>query len=183
MSGGRWKSAPVSVSIARDTFARPPKWTIGHGTTLIDGYPVAPYMTCTEAQADAWAIKDMTDAAHYVEAAVHVPLSEWELAALTSLTYNIGIGHFRESSVLSALNCGDPEQAADNILLYDHGENGEVLEGLRRRRERERGAFLLGMGKYVSVGAPVLPPKAAPAPLSAADVLNQDVLDGTPIPT
>jgi hypothetical protein len=36
-----------------DHLARPPVWTIGHGTTQVDGVPVTSGMSCTCERADA----------------------------------------------------------------------------------------------------------------------------------
>jgi lysozyme len=139
-----------------DKLAKPPVWTIGHGTTHINDHPVAPGMRCTRAEADAWAAADMVTAVHQVLGCVRVPLSDPQLAALTSLCYNLGIGNLRASTVLAALNQGLYRPAADRFLEYDHA-GGVEIGGLATRRARERALFLS-----------TLPA----APLSEADALN-----------
>lgn len=142
-----------------DSVARPPVWTIGHGTTRINGRPVPEGMTCTVAEADAWALDDARDATNQILHVVTVTLDDYQLGALISLVYNIGIGAFRTSSVLEALNRGLYTIAANRFLEYDHA-GGHVVSGLVTRRDLEREVFLTNMDH----------PKAAlkPAPKVAA---------------
>ena len=94
-------------------------------------------MTCTQAEADLWGADMLRTAAKQVCAKVHVPLTDHQLAALTSLCYNVGIGHFGMSDVLAALNRGLYPNAADRIPEYDHAD-GVVVTGLTTRRARGR---------------------------------------------
>jgi lysozyme len=128
-----------------DTLPDPPVWTIGHGTTFIDDKPVGPGMICTRQEADQWAMEAMRETGEEVLAAVHVDLNAMQLGALISLAYNIGIGHFRRSSVLEALNLALYQVAANRFLEYDEAGH-RVIEGLETRRGRERALFLTGMG-------------------------------------
>ena len=163
-----------------DTLAKPAKWTIGHGTTQIDGEAVRADMVCSKPQADLWAMADMTAAAHDVLNCVRVPLNDWQLAALISFCYNLGSPAFRKSSVLDALNLGLYQVAANRLLEYDHAGGVEV-RGLETRRGRERALFLIGLGVYVAEPLPGqaerdytpggLIPARPPTP-SEADVLN-----------
>lgn len=153
-----------------DTIAKPPVWTIGHGTTLIDDKPVCEGMTCTIKQANTWAARNMLQAATVVQRYVTVPLSECQLGALVSFCYNIGAGAFERSDVLKALNLGMYQAAADRMLEYDHA--GPVrVPGLTTRRARERALFLR---------TPLKPtfPTSAPEPAHPnADDLNQTEID------
>jgi lysozyme len=124
-----------------DRLAKPPVWTIGHGSTRVNGQPVHAGMTCTLTQADAWAAADLTSSARQVLACVLVGLTAPQLGALTSLVYNIGIGNFHASNILTALNQGHYQTAADRFLEYDHA-GGVELGGLETRRKRERALFL-----------------------------------------
>jgi lysozyme len=150
-----------------DTLARPPVWTIGHGTTLIDGKPVQAGMTCTETQAEDWAMAAMNEAASYVQNSVRVPLTDQQLGALTSFCYNVGCGHFGASTVKQALDHGLYAIAADRLLEYDHA-GGRRLRGLTTRRARERAMFLRGTA--IAAAPPA-------APEVTADDLNQAELD------
>ena len=61
--------------------------------------------------------------------------------AIISLTYNIGVNGFKRSSVLRLLKQGDKQNAADAFLLWNMA-GGKVLNGLVKRREKERQLFL-----------------------------------------
>lgn len=145
-----------------DMLAKPPRWTIGFGTTRIGNRPVRQGDVCTKSQAEAWAAADMWAALSYVRLQVVVALDDWQAAALTSLVYNVGMGHFHDSSVLAALNEARYYTAADCFLEYDHA-GGVRIAGLTKRRERERAMFLCQM--------PPMPPVVPP--LSEADTLNE----------
>ncbi|KRJ11905.1 lysozyme [Acinetobacter nosocomialis] len=58
-----------------------------------------------------------------------------------SLTYNIGSGAFKNSTLLKKLNKGDYQGAADQFLVWNKA-GGKVMKGLVRRREAERALFL-----------------------------------------
>ena len=68
-----------------------------------------------------------------------------QLAAMTSLAYNIGLGRFQLSSIRSNFNSGNIQKAADSFLLYNKARvDGKlvVLKGLDERRKLERQLFL-----------------------------------------
>lgn len=153
-----------------DTVAKNHVWTIGHGTTRINGEPVREGMICTRQQADTWAGEDMKDDCAFVMSRVHVPINEFQLAALTSLCYNIGDGRFAASSVLAALNMSKYAMAANRFLEYDHAGSVEVT-GLTLRRGRERAVFLIGTGVDPAM------PEVRVALKSVSDQLNQNELD------
>ena len=155
-----------------DTLPDPPVWTIGHGNTWVDGHAVHAGMTCTRLQADAWGAFELRKVAEQVLGKVKVPIDDFQLAALTSLAYNIGIGGFAKSSVLEAVNLGLMQVAADRFLEYDEA-GGKKIAGLETRRARERALFLTAMRDPVGDhGTPI----AAPAALTA-DALNEQELD------
>jgi lysozyme len=145
-----------------------PVWTIGHGTTRVNGLPVYGGMTCTLEQANAWAAADMEADALFVLSVVIVPLNDWQLGALISLSYNIGMGNFHHSTVLAALNQGKYPHAADCFLQYDEA-GGKAIAGLDTRRARERLLFLCG--------SKVFPTPSVVSSVVTADDLNQHQLD------
>lgn len=69
--------------------------------------------------------------------------SEPHLAALVSLSFNIGLGNLQASTLRMKYNRGDYSGAADEFLKW-RKSNGVVLKGLERRREAERALFLSG---------------------------------------
>lgn len=178
-------SEGFSANAYLDTLAKPPVWTIGHGTTHINGEPVRAGMTCSREQADLWRMSVLLDNAYFILNKVTVPLNEWQLAGLVSFTYNEGEGAFARSTVLTTLNRGLTRSAADRLLLYDMA-GGKKVPGLLARRYRERSVFLMGLGDPadpVVSGIPPMPPPSDDPPTTAApaedeaDVLNQQQLD------
>lgn len=78
-----------------------------------------------------------------------IALTDWELGALVSLAYNIGVGEeggapdFADSTVRRRLLNGDRKGAADAFRMWVKAD-GKTLPGLVTRREDERRVFLGG---------------------------------------
>jgi len=107
-----------------------------------------------EPTAKRWFIKSAEKYFDYVNNAVKVPLTENQIVALTSLTYNIGPGSavtgtgFRGSQLLKDLNAGKPlTEVAKGFDRYTTAYDtktkvSKVLPGLVRRRNSEKALFL-----------------------------------------
>lgn len=67
-----------------------------------------------------------------------VPLTADRYGALVSLVFNIGSGHFHDSTLLRVLNLGKYDAAGECFAAWNRG-GGKVLPGLvvRRRKEME----------------------------------------------
>lgn len=63
------------------------------------------------------------------------------LAACVSLAYNIGLTAFAKSTVCKKITEGKFAEAADAFLMWNKA-NGQVLNGLVRRRTDERNLFI-----------------------------------------
>lgn len=116
-------------------------WTIGYGTTLIDGEKVQPGMTCTEDEACAWLEQDVQDYLDRVAPFIRVDLTQNQVDSLASFAYNLGVGALTKSTLLKKLNAGDIEGAGDEFLRWDKA-GGKKVKGLTRRRVAERDMFL-----------------------------------------
>lgn len=107
--------------------------TIGYGhtnnTASAREYPVYPGEHITYAQAQTILKADLTT----YENAVKVKLTQGEFDALVSFTYNLGIGTLMRSDLLSYLNQGNYQAAANCFTEYVY-TGGRVLPGLVRRR-------------------------------------------------
>ncbi len=113
-------------------------WTIGYGHT---GPEVVPGVRWTQAQADAALRRDLARFGATVDAAVLVHLEPHEMAALTSLVYNIGPGNFKKSTLLRVLNQGSKALAAREFPRWNRAA-GRIMRGLTLRRAAERALFL-----------------------------------------
>lgn len=137
-------------------------WTVGVGHTSMAGPPtVVPGMTITAEESDAILSRDLVQYESAVAKAVHVPITQGQFDALTSLCFNIGPGNFAKSMVVKKLNAGDVRGAADAILNWNKA-GGQVLNGLVKRRTAEREQFLDGV-----------PPPDAPIPTPKPQAQNK----------
>jgi len=116
-------------------------WTIGYGTTRVDGEPVTEGMTCTNKQAAEWLLADTVDAQTAINQSVRVFLTQNQFDALVSFVYNIGRTAFFKSTLLRLLNQGDYKGAANQFQRW-HKDNGRVIPGLVSRRAVEAALFL-----------------------------------------
>jgi lysozyme len=111
-------------------------WTIGYGTTRVEGKPVEAGLTCTEAQAQQWLSEDIAWAQTAVNKLVKVPLKQGMFDALVSFVYNVGEDQFRRSTLLRLLNLKQYIEAGKQFLLWKY-DNGKVIQGLINRRYKE----------------------------------------------
>lgn len=126
--------------------------TIGYGHTSAAGAPkVFPGQVITRQQADDILASDLSKVEVNINKLVKVSLNQNQFDALVSFDFNTGA--LGRSSILTALNKGNYEDAANRILLYNKA-GGKVLKGLVRRREGEKAMFLK---KDTPVTAPVIP--------------------------
>lgn len=113
-------------------------WTIGYGDT---GPDIVQGVVWTQEQADASLAKRLDEFQGWMAPHITAQPTDEQMAAMTSLCYNIGIHGFLGSSVLRKFNEGDIQGAADSFLLWNKG-GGRVLKGLDWRRHEERKIFL-----------------------------------------
>jgi lysozyme len=126
-------------------------WTIGWGSIWHYDLKrrVQPGDRITEEKATEWMKKEISSLQNKIKPFIKVPVNSNEEAALISLSYNIGPGAFRDSTLLRLLNTGAPRtQVADQFLRWDKitdpvTKQKKSLPGLKRRREAEKALFLL----------------------------------------
>jgi lysozyme len=69
------------------------------------------------------------------------PLTQGQLDALVSFSFNVGLGTLQRSTLRQKHNRGDFAGAADEFLKFTKG-GGRVLKGLVNRRNDERAMYL-----------------------------------------
>jgi lysozyme len=111
-------------------------WTIGWGHTM----GVVPYLTCTQADADAWFVQDTQAAVNAVMRSLDVAVNQNQFDALVSFTFNVGAGSEAHSTLLSLVNQGKFALAAAQFSFWNH-VNGVPNAGLTRRRAAEQALF------------------------------------------
>lgn len=95
----------------------------------------------TKAQAKEYKLHDLKEFESTVNTSVKVPLTQNQYDALVSLSYNIGSGAFKNSTLLKKLNSGDYKGAAEQFLVWNK-VNSKKVQGLVNRREVERNLFI-----------------------------------------
>ncbi|MBJ9702953.1 lysozyme [Acinetobacter calcoaceticus] len=117
-------------------------WTIGYGTMRYpNGKRVSEGDRCSLEQAKTYMQHDLKIFERAVSSSVTVPLQQHQFDALVSLTYNIGVGAFKHSTLLKKLNSGDYKEAANQFDVWVNA-GGKRLQGLVNRRAMEKKLFL-----------------------------------------
>jgi len=112
-------------------------WTIGYGHTKT----AVPGMNITRTGAEELLRHDLAWVENAIEQYVKVTLNQTQYDALASFIYNVGATAFRKSTMLKLLNTGDYKGAADQFPRWNK-QKGKVLNGLTKRRQKERALFL-----------------------------------------
>lgn len=110
-------------------------WTIGWGH--VEG--VEKGQRITEHQATELLRADLASAEMCVN--LRAPhLNQNQFDACVSLVFNIGCAAFNSSTLLRMIRTGDYNAASAQFLRWVH-DNGQFVQGLKNRRERERALF------------------------------------------
>lgn len=119
-------------------------WTLGYGSTFnpFTKAKVQPGDTITKGQALNWLNKELLDTQSIVKDSIKVLVNGNQMNALTSFTYNVGIGSLRKSTLLRLLNAGSPKEDVAKQFLKWNKAGGQVLKGLTIRRQAEADLFL-----------------------------------------
>jgi lysozyme len=80
--------------------------------------------------------KDLTTTCNSVNSLVRVAITQGQLDALVSFTFNLGAGRLKESTLLKYLNNKEYDNAGKQILVWNRA-NGIVVKGLDTRRKAE----------------------------------------------
>lgn len=115
-------------------------WTIGYGAT---GPDVIKGITWTQQQADTRLASDLQKSETQVIKLLTRMLSEKQMAALISFTFNLGGGALASSHLLQCVNNAEWLSAAKEFIRWDHVGQTE-LKGLLIRRLEEAALFLRG---------------------------------------
>lgn len=113
-------------------------WTIGWGHT---GPEVVEGLTCTTEQAETWFQEDTLWAVKGVNDSLTTNVSQQQFDALTSFTFNVGVGAEAHSTMVKLVNARDLAGAAAEFPKWDHVD-GVVNAGLLWRRRQEQRIFL-----------------------------------------
>lgn len=111
-------------------------WTIGYGThnpSIYEG------QTITEKQAEELLMEEVNKVTQQVlEYCEYLDLTQNELNALISFTYNTGFGNLQK---LTGYQSRDKEEISEKILNYTKSESEANRNGLKKRRIAEQEMF------------------------------------------
>lgn len=124
-------------------------WTIGWGHVVIDSHgkqikgasnkPIAYAVYpngITKNEAEILLTDDVRKFSVGIDNLIGIEISDTRFCALVSFAFNVGIGAFRDSTLLKLLNQNEPDQVPTQLLRWTKA-NGKELAGLKRRREAE----------------------------------------------
>ena len=132
-------------------------WTIGYGHTATAGEPKPRAgMVITAAEAESILLKDLTQYEAAVESLVKVELNDNQFAALVSFAFNVGIGAFKNSTLLKKLNQGNFNAVPTELMKWTKA-GGKKIQGLVNRRRAE--GYLWMEGAFVTSKDVVPEPK------------------------
>lgn len=128
-------------------------WTTAKPDKLAYGLPTVCYGETegvkvgdkyTKAQCDEMLAKKLPRYLNSALSCITVPVSDRQLAAYGSLTYNIGEAAFCRSTVVKKLNAGDPFGSCDALMSWTRA-GGKFVQGLANRRAKERDLCIQGI--------------------------------------
>jgi lysozyme len=134
-------------------------WTLGYGHT----HDVHEGDEITEHQAEVMLRSDIACAEECVD--LRAPaLNQNQFDACVSLSFNIGCKRFDTSTLLRMIRKGDFRSAAAQFEVWNK-DNGKVIDGLTKRRKRERALFETPMAadfSNIEAGVETTAPKVNP---------------------
>lgn len=153
-SSGRWQLSDAGTSLLMQLEGFETKaykdsagvWTIGYGSTRIDGLPVQEGQTITQPKAAQALRSDINRFATTVAPLVTVSLTQNQIDAILIFTYNVGVGGFSKSTLLRTINAKQPVTEDMFTRWNKITKNGDlvVLPGLTSRRKKEYQLYMRG---------------------------------------
>lgn len=120
-------------------------WTVGYGTTKIDGQPVKPNMKVPKVQAEEYLKKDLEVFEREVQTLPNVnKLEQRQFDALVCFCYNVGNGSFHRSTLRKMIIHDPNNPLISKELCKWNKANKKVLAGLTKRRAIEAAWYFLG---------------------------------------
>lgn len=121
--------------------------TVGVGSTEYSGLPIEPKRIYTDLEiAERWKndIQVAEKCVNQYGNGYQLPQSVFDAA--TSITFNVGCGAMRKSTMFKYLNAGKYEQACNELSRWTKA-GGKTLPGLVSRREKEKALCLTDLSK------------------------------------
>lgn len=112
-------------------------WTIGVGHTAAMGAPFpVKGMKITPAESDSIFRRDIAAIEEQVKPLLKVHVNQRQFDTLISFVFNVGIGAFRNSTLLKKLNASKYDEVPSELLKWVRAK-GKIVPGLENRRRAE----------------------------------------------
>ena len=118
------------------------KPTIGYGHVIQPGEKF--FIPMTEEYAETLLGMDLERFCKGVDELLKVHVTDSQFGALVSFAFNIGLGAFKQSTMLKMLNDGKYKEAGGQFMRWVFADKKQ-LPGLVKRRAAERNLFLSGI--------------------------------------
>lgn len=112
-------------------------YTIGYGTTRINGKPVQMGLKISLEDAERFLIQDIGKFEAGVLRLVSASLTQNQFSSLVAFSYNVGLGSLSNSTLLRKVNVNPNDPTIRQEFLKWNKAAGKTLNGLTRRREAE----------------------------------------------
>lgn len=120
-------------------------WTIGYGSTRVDGRPVVKGQRITQEKAADELARFISGLEAGLNTALDkAPTKQHEFDAFVNIAYNIGLPGAIGSTFLKRHKEGNKRGCAEAIKWWNKA-GGKTLKGLVNRREREANMYLNGV--------------------------------------
>lgn len=126
---------------------------IGYGQSKINGRKVRLGDRISQTAAHTALVAELEIVQKEILSTVKVNLNDHQLGAITSLSFNTGVNAIKKSTLVRKLNQKDYSGAANEFLRWNKADvwgRRVVMNGLSRRRARERELFLTPVEIVVS---------------------------------
>lgn len=125
-------------------------WTIGYGTIRVNGRRVTRGMVCTEADALRWMHDHLNADIPAILRLCGRSLKQFELDALCSFVYNLGVENFEKSTLCKNIRANRSVTETNFTGWNKARVNGVLtpLNGLTRRRRTEYVLFTTGQVQF-----------------------------------
>jgi GH24 family phage-related lysozyme (muramidase) len=142
-------------------------WTIGYGFTNLDGRPVQPGDTISQAEGEAQLLSGVNGCARHLASTIPYwsAMAEDQRCALISFAWNLGEDFYGSDgfeTISRQLREKDWSGVPSGLLLYcDPGT--AVSDGLLRRRQAEANLWQKGLSQSIGLATPVTATRAVVA--------------------
>jgi GH24 family phage-related lysozyme (muramidase) len=119
-------------------------YSVGYGSQFNwdQNRPVAKTDVIDKSTAKNWLLQEAQQDFNFVQSKVRVPITDNQLLALSSFSYNVGRGAFESSTLLELLNNGTDINTVASQFDRWTKSGGLVNKGLIARRKAEKTLFL-----------------------------------------